>query len=173
MQREIRTAIAATDFRLPVLWSAFNGFYRPQRSCGQGNVFTSVCLSTGGEGCLPQCMLGYPPDQTPPPDQAHTPRTRHTPPTRHTPRIRHTPPDQTPPPQTRHPPRTRHTPRPTRHTPPGSGTPPPRTRHTPGPGSRLQYTVYERPVRILLECILFCRNAFNNTFTAFHTQVIQ
>ena len=34
----------------------------------QGNIFTSVCqdiLSTGG-GCLPQCMLGYPPGQTPP-----------------------------------------------------------------------------------------------------------
>ena len=29
---------------------------------------------------------------------------------------------------------------------------PPRSRHPP-PGSRLQYTVYERPVRILLECI--------------------
>ena len=26
-------------------------FYRPQRSCGQGNIFTGVCLSTGG-GCV-------------------------------------------------------------------------------------------------------------------------
>ena len=36
---------------------------------GQGNIFTGVCLSTGGEkGCLPQCMLGYtPPDQADPP----------------------------------------------------------------------------------------------------------
>ena len=70
---------------------------------GQGNIFTSVCLSTGG-GCLPQCMLGYPPQA----------------------------------PRTRHPPWSRH--------PPGAGTPP--------PGSRLQHTVNERPVRILLECIL-------------------
>ena len=31
---------------------------------------------------------------------------------------------------------------------------PPGTRKTPSPGSRLQHTVYERPVRILLECIL-------------------
>ena len=31
--------------------------------------------------------------------------------------------------------------------------PPPRSRQPP-PGSRLQHTVYERPVRILLECIL-------------------
>ena len=43
----------------------------------------------------------------------------------------------------RHPPGTRQTP------PPGPGRPPP-------PGSRLQHTVYERPVRILLECILVC-----------------
>ena len=31
---------------------------------------------------------------------------------------------------------------------------PPRTRQTPPPGRRLQHTVTERPVRILLECIL-------------------
>ena len=42
--------------------------------------------------------------------------------------------------------------------PPGQGEPPleqtpPRSRHPP-PGSRLQHTVNERPVRILLECIL-------------------
>ena len=42
-------------------------YYRPQRSC-EGYVFTGVCLSTGGWGCLPQCMLGY-----------HTPRSRHPP----------------------------------------------------------------------------------------------
>ena len=44
-----------------------------------------------------------------------------------------------------------------------AGIPPPRIRHPPGadtpqeqtpPGSRLQHTVNERPVRILLECIL-------------------
>ena len=54
-------------------------------------------------------------------------------------------PDQTrPPPRpATPPPRTRHT------TPPASH---PQTRHT--PGSRLQHTVNERTVRILLECIL-------------------
>ena len=52
------------------------------------------------------------------------------------PRIRQTPPDQTPPPL-----RTRQTP---------LDQTPPRTRQTPPP----QHTVYERPVRILLECIL-------------------
>ena len=98
---------------------AFN-YYRPQRSCGQGNIFTPVCHSVH-KGGLPQCMLGYhphPPEQTPagsrPPWQQTPPR------------------EQTP-----SPPRTRH--------PPGPDTP---------PGSRLQHTVFERPVRILLECIL-------------------
>ena len=64
------------------------------------------------------------------------------------------PPDQT------DPPRIRQTPPPTRQTPRISQTPP-RTRQTPPPdqadppqGSRLQHTVYERPVRIILECIL-------------------
>ena len=52
--------------------------YRPQRSCGQGNIFTPVCHSVHGGGCLPQCMLGY-----------HNPRSRHPP--------EQTPPEQTPP----------------------------------------------------------------------------
>ena len=49
----------------------------------------------------------------------------------------------------------------TRQTPPAGRTPwqrgPPQTRNTP-PGSRLQNTVYERPVRILLECIPVSRS---------------
>ena len=72
--------------------------YRPQRSCGQGYVFTGVCDSVHRGG-----VSGEPP------------RTRQTPP-----RTRQTPPDQ--------------------------GEPP--------PGRRLQHTVNERPVRILLECNL-------------------
>ena len=57
----------------------------------EGNVFTPVCHSVHGGGCLPQCMLGYthtladtPLEQTPPwadPPGADTPRSRH-PPTR-------------------------------------------------------------------------------------------
>ena len=86
----------------------------------------SRSLCTRGGGGLPQCMLGY----TPPPDQADPPRNRHHPP----PWTRQTPPDQAGQPP-----------------PPGADTP--QTRQTP-PGSRLQHTVYERPVRILLECIL-------------------
>ena len=34
-------------------------FYRPKRSFGQGNIFTGVCLSTGG-GCLLQIFGGSP-----------------------------------------------------------------------------------------------------------------
>ena len=42
--------------------------YRPQRSCGQGNVFTGVCLSTGGEGvCLSACWDAIPPPDGEPP----------------------------------------------------------------------------------------------------------
>ena len=55
---------------------------------------------------------------------------------------------QTPPGPGRHPPRTRQTP------PPRDQADTPQTRQTPPLGSRLQHTVYERPVRILLECIL-------------------
>ena len=76
-------------------------YYRPQRSCGQGNVFTGVCLSTGGRVSA-SVHAGMP--DPPPPDQADTP--------------------------------------------PGPG------RQPPLPRSRLQHTVYERPVRIPLECIL-------------------
>ena len=99
-------------------------FYRPQRSCGQGNIFTPVChsfCSQGGGGGVPQCMLGYhhPPDQayhppwtshpprpaTPPPPQTRHPHPLDQPHHHHPPRTRHTLP------QTRHPPRTSHPPR--------------------------------------------------------------
>ena len=121
--------------------------YRSQRSCGQGNVFTGVCLSTGGGVCLSACWDAIPPI-LPPPGSGRPPRTRQTPldqadtppgPGRH-------PRDEADPPGPGRHPRTRETP------PLGPGRPP-RTRQTP-PGSRLQQTVYERPVRILLECIL-------------------
>ena len=44
-----------------------HSYYRPQTNLRKGNVFytcLSVILFTGG--CLPQCMLGYTPRQTPP-----------------------------------------------------------------------------------------------------------
>ena len=110
-------------------------FYRPQRSCGQGNVFTGVCLSTGGRvsasvhAGMPDPPRWRPPwMENPPPDgEPHPPGWR-------------APPDGEP---------------------PWDGEPPPHGWRTPPmenppPGSRLQHTVYERPVRILLECILVC-----------------
>ena len=98
--------------------------YRPQRSCGQGNIFTPVCHSVHrGEGVSASVHAGipHPPEQTPP--RAETP-------------LEHTP----PPWSTHHPPRSRHP-----------------------LGSRLRHAVNERPVRILLECILvdfFFENMF-------------
>ena len=90
-----------------------------------------VILFTGG-GVSASVHAGIPPpqEQTPPPDQPH-PRDQ-------------TPPWEQTPPGSRHPP------------PPEQA--PPRIRHPPGAdtplGSRLQHTVYERPVRILPECII-------------------
>ena len=111
--------------------------YRPQRSCGQGNVFTGVCHSfcSQGGGGLPQCMLGYPPrpGRHPPLDQAD-------PPDQTPPRIRH-PPDQIPRPG-RHPPdqvdtpQIRQTPLNQEDTPGTRQTSPLGTRQTPAYGLR-------------------------------------
>ena len=109
-------------------------------------MFLHVCviLFTGGVGVS---------GQTPPPG----PR-RENPPPRNR---------QTPPPGRVNPPRPgRHPPRPGRP-PPGTwqGEPPPgpgRENQSPLPERRLQHTVNERPVRILLECILV-----NIIFTSF------
>ena len=103
-------------------------------------LHVSVILFTGGAS-------GEPPRtrQTPPLGPRRTPlQTRQTPPgPRRTP-----PPDQADPPG------------PDRHPPWDQGEPPLQTRQTPPdqadppPGRTLQHTVNERPVRILLECIL-------------------
>ena len=65
-------------------------FYRPQRSCGQGYVFTRVCDSVNKGGV----SEAYPPEQTPP-DQ--TPPEQ-TPPLEQTPPGTRPPQEQTPPP---------------------------------------------------------------------------
>ena len=87
-----------------VNWAVFK-FYRPQRSCGQGNIFTPVCHSvhrTGGVGGgIPQGTEADPP----PGPGTHPPWTRHTtpfPPDKTPPRPGTPPPNQTPP-RTRHP----------------------------------------------------------------------
>ena len=101
-----------------------------------------------------------PPEQTP--HGADTPRAE-TPWSRHplgadTPREQTSPWEQTPspglstPPWTKYTPQTKYTPK--LSTPPRLSTPHPGTKYTPPLGSRLRYTVNERPVRILLECIL-------------------
>ena len=112
-------------------------YYRPQRSCGQGNIFTPVCHSVH-RGVSASVHAGIPP-----PDQ--TPGTRYTPPGPDPPGPVAPPQDQVHAPRTRHPPGNRHTLW-TRHpttadtphldTPLGPGTPPwdqlyPQTRHTP------------------------------------------
>ena len=107
----------------------------------------SVILSTGG---------GSP--ENPPLDQADPPRTKENPPS---PRTKENPPrtkENPPPPDQENPPWTKENPPP----PPDQGEPPPRTKENPPPdqadppppGRRLQHTVNERPVRILLECNL-------------------
>ena len=48
-------------------------FYRPQRSCGQGNVFTGVRLSTGGGVCLSACWDAIPPWMENPPRDGEPP----------------------------------------------------------------------------------------------------
>ena len=102
-------------------------FYRPQRSCGQGYVFTRVCDSVHWGG-LCQCMLGY----HPPPKEGGTPPGGMHPQEGGTPLGR------------RHPPGGMHPPW-KGGTPPGKHAPP-------------QHTVNERPLRILLECILVSKN---------------
>ena len=90
-----------------------------------------------------------PPDQGEPPWQGeHPPGPGRTPPWQgepprpgRTPRTRENPPDQGEPPGTR-------------ENPPQDQGEPPQDQADPPPRRRLQHTVYERPVRILLECIL-------------------
>ena len=100
-------------------------YYLPQRSCGQGNIFAPVCHPVHrGRG-----GGGIPQgtEAEPPLDQTHHPSPRADTPRPDTPQSR----------------------------PPKSRPPRPDTPSGPDPpGSRLRHTVYERPVRILLECIL-------------------
>ena len=66
--------------------------YRPQRSCGQGNIFTPVCHSVHrGDG------ISQGTEADPPGPGTHPPWSRHTPPRPDTPPGPGTPPEQTPP----------------------------------------------------------------------------
>ena len=104
-------------------------FNRPQRSWAKVMFLqASVILSTGGGGvCLSACWDTTPWSRPPLPGEQ-------------TPPLEQTPPRSRPP-QSRQP--------------PGADTPPREQTPPPPPGSRFQHnTVNERPVRILLECIL-------------------
>ena len=152
------------------LFTVSSGYYRPQQSWAKV-IFSQASVCPQG-GCLPQCMLGYTPPRpgrhSPTPRNRQTPRTRHTPPGPGRPPRPGTPPGSRPPQTRQTPPRSRLQPGGvclsacwdippwTRQTPPHPhprNRQTPRTRQTP-PGSRLQHTVNERPVSILLECIL-------------------
>ena len=117
-------------------------YYRPQISCGQGNVFTGVCLSKGVRvSASVHAVMPYPPPGTRqiPPGPGKPPRSGRPP------GSGRPPPDQADPPGPgRHPPWSRQTPPgPGRHMqPPGPGRHPwgpgrhhPQTRHPPGPGN--------------------------------------
>ena len=114
-------------------------FYRPQRSWATVMFLqASVILSTGRGVCLSACW-----DTTP--TTAHSPRAGTPNPGTRSPGTRHTPPGADP--LWTRPPREQTHPLgadPPEQTPPGADP----------QGSRLRDTVNERPVRILLECIL-------------------
>ena len=123
---------------VPSQWTIKVYLRRPQRSCGQGNVFTGVCDSVHRGGVSASVHVGIPD-----PPQEQTPLQEQTPPgSRHTLHPGADPPSRNPPgadtPQNRHPPGLSATHRDQVHLPRG----------------RLRHTVNERPVRILLECIL-------------------
>ena len=94
----------------------FIRYYRPQRSCGQGNIFAPVChsvhrgASASVHAGIPLPQSTPPWEHTPPSPRADTPQEQTPPQSRH-------PREQTP--QSRHPPGIRH--------PPGSRHPPEQT----------------------------------------------
>ena len=101
-------------------------------------MFLQACVCPQGGGVSASVHAGIPPPTRQTPQEQTPPQTRCHP----TPQP--PPPDQAEPPRPGTPPGSRY--------PPGPGRPPRPNR--PPSGSRLQQTVYERPERILLECIL-------------------
>ena len=88
----------------------FMFFYRPQRSCDQGNIFAPVCHSVHGGGGSTSVHAGIPPPQKQtPPRSRHPPKADTLLPRQQTPLEADTPQEQTPrkqtPPGSRHPPR--------------------------------------------------------------------
>ena len=112
-------------------------YYRPQRSCGQGNIFTPVCHSFCSQGGSASVHAGIPPcPPVPgrhPPDQADTPPG----PGRHPPQTRPPGPERHPPGPGRHPPDQAYIP------PPLDQADPPGTKQTPLPPPRKQTPAYD------------------------------
>ena len=129
--------------------SLFRHINRPQRSWAKV-IFSQACVKNSvhrGRRVSASVHAGIHP-----PGIRQTPLGADTTPLR----TRQTPPEQADPPGPGRPPI------PGRH-PPGADTIPPQTRQTPlPPGSRHQHTVYEWPVRILLECILVSSCFYSN-----------
>ena len=121
--------------RIKIIDSKGSNCYRPQRSWAKV-IFSQACVCPpGGGGGLPQCMLGYTPqEQTTPGTRPDPPWSRHPP--RPDPPSRH-PPEQTPP--RNRPPGTRPDPHWSRHPPrpdPLDQTPLPPGKQTPPYGQR-------------------------------------
>ena len=117
--------------------------------------FTRVCDSVHGGSASVHAGIPSPcqedtPQQGEPPAK-ETPRQGDTTPRQGDPLPRRPPTKETPLP--RRPPTLPRRP-PVKETPPAKETPPPAKENPSPPGSRLRHTVNERPVRILLECIL-------------------
>ena len=102
-------------------WFLKEHFYRPQRSCFQGYVFTRVCDSVNrGVSASVHAGSRHPPVADTPSPKRQTPRLEADPP-----RSRHPSPQKQTPPRSRHPlPGSRHPPRSRHPHPPGSRHPP-------------------------------------------------
>ena len=166
MQRS--ATFVAFDITNTVFSLRIHTYYRPQRSCGQGYVFTRVCDSVhGGGGSRSPPGREEAPQHGDPPWHGD-PRQGDPPPSRETPLAKRPPPGMGRPPGKENPPAGRTHPPPRQGEPPGKETPqqgallarrtphpPPQQGETPPAGRPPpRHTVNEQPVRILLECIL-------------------
>ena len=151
LRRWLTSFMRFRKYMVPITTSkTMNSFQRYCLLPAATKLWPRLCFYT----CVWFCSQGGSPGRENPPG-ANTPPPEQTPPqqgeplppgTRQSPRTR-----QTRPPWSRHP------------RPPRSGRPPgadpPDQADPPPPGSRLKHTVNERPVRILLECILVVRGS--------------
>ena len=118
-------------------------YYRPQRSCGQGNIFTPVChsfCSQGGRGSA-SMHAGIPPREQIPPGADQPPRTR-----------------PTTPPRPGRPPRNRQTLPQSRH-PPDQADPPPGPDRLPPPPGKADFSIRSTSGRYASywNAFLFCK----------------